>query len=55
MQLCAIILLAILFLLVLIFYQSRIEAFRCISRVNVGDVLRDCDEPLLTLCDSATL
>lgn len=55
MPLCSIILLFILLLIVIIYYHSRIEGFRCISHVNVGDVLRDCKEPTLTLCDSHSI
>lgn len=55
MPLCSIILLFILLLVVIIYYRSRIEGFRCISHVNIGDVLRDCKEPTLTLCDSHSI
>ena len=55
MPLCSIILLFIVILLVIVYYRSRIEGFKCISHVNIGDILRDCKEPKLTLCDSKYL
>ena len=36
MPLCSIILLFILILLVIVYYRSRIEGFKCISHINVG-------------------